>query len=94
MARKDPYVVAPKQSQIPKQLCERAVWYLDSLGRDLRLKRNEEKFKLTWDAFLRLNIPIECKISQKGGLKKGACFCYPPLSGLAGKRRKKGGKRR
>lgn len=90
MAGKDPYVAAPKQSQIPKQLCERAVWYLNNLGRDLRTDAAHEKFSNTWDAFLRLNIPVHCKGTRKAGVKTASCYCYPPLSG--GARKPKGGR--
>ena len=96
MAAKDPYKAAPKQSEIPKSLSERAAWYLNGLGVDAtkygRLTMKE--FNAAYSATQALNIPVHCKTTGTGKKKQIKCFCYPPLSGLGGKRkRKRGGKR-
>ena len=93
MAGENPYVAALKQSEIPPQICRRAVWYLNGLGRDLRTDAAHEKFSTTWDAFLKLNIPVTCKGTRKRGVKSASCYCYPPLSGLGRKRKPRGGNR-
>jgi len=102
MRAKDPYKPAPKQSQIPKPLCERAAWYLNSIGKDLRDNSAKRKFHDVYTAYVRLNIPVMC-LDDKGDraheersarVRSATCACYPPLSGLAGKgKRRKGGKR-
>ena len=89
MAAKDPYIPTLKQSQIPKQLCERAAWYLNAIGRDLRDEADHEKFSNVWDAYLKLNIPVMCKGEIKAGVKTGRCACYRPVSGVSGKPRRK-----
>lgn len=98
MAAKDPYKPAPKQSEIPQTVCDRAAWYLNSIGEDTtkhgRLTMKE--FNAAYAATQALNIPVHCKTTGTGKKKKIKCFCYPPLSGIAGTRtrkRRKGGKR-
>jgi hypothetical protein len=94
MATADPYKAAPKQSQIQKSLCERAAWYLNSIGEDTtkRGRLTMKEFNAAYSATQALNIPVHCKITGTGQKKRINCFCYPPLSGLKSKRRK-GGKR-
>jgi len=100
MAGKDPYKPAPKQSEIPKAVCERAAWYLNALGKDLRDNADKRKFKDVYTAYTKLNIPVMCLEDPKrsyeerrAGVRSATCKCYAPLSGLAGKQgRRKGGK--
>jgi len=87
---KNPYRAAPKQSEIPDGVTDRAVWYLNTLGSDLAAYNSYEwkEFHGIWDAFNSVNLPIMCKTRKLGKHWIGECRKYPPLSGLAGRRRK------
>jgi len=88
MARKGPYIPARTEREIKVKYCNRAVRYLNSLGKDLSEDPDHEKFSTIWDAYLELGLPVTCRASRKAGKKVGVCDCglLPP--------RKKGGKRK
>ena len=84
------YIDAPKQSEYPKQACSRAAWQLNSLGIDVKYKRATMKeFNAVYTAIQQLNIPVQCRETQKAGKKTLSCFCYSPISGIAGGRQRK-----
>lgn len=88
------YEEAPKQSEYPKQACNRAAWLLNSLGTDVTYKRlTMKQFNAAYGAIKRLNIPVECTEKQTAGKKTLSCFCYRPISGIARAPQRKRGKR-
>lgn len=85
------YIDAPKQSELHPQLCKRAAWYLNSIALDTTKYRRMtmKEFNAAYGATQALNIPVHCKSTGTGKTKRIKCFCYPPLSGLAGKRKRR-----
>jgi len=88
------YEDAPNQSEYPAQACKRAAWLLNSWALDVTKFRRKtmKEFNAAYKALQSLNIPVECTEKGAGPKKAIRCFCYRPLSGLAGRGRK--GKRR
>lgn len=83
------HVPSMEAANIPKQMCKRAVYLLDSTLEDIRRGRTTfQDFTSQYEMVEKLNIPVQCVMtgkkikrmrSKSKTMDQIRCFCYPPI---------------